>query len=151
MQTNKITLLARSVFAGYKKNFMNELTKKVQEMPVEMMRALLMKYSPLLDVINEHNQHQYLVYVFETAMGYIEKKHAALSIDRKSWVFVCLKYFQLKGLLKKDQDIFDCIDDFFDFYEKNHPAYLNDIAIYSSEYDRDCVFLDIYLRKKSAV
>jgi hypothetical protein len=109
---------------------------------------LLIKYTPVLELLNEKDRTLNILYVFEHTINHILKKYSKLSIDQKTWTLVVIKNLFLDNKIHSIIDVENFVDDFILYWNKKYQKYIDDIALFSSEYCRDYEFIKTYINKK---
>jgi hypothetical protein len=138
-------LLARLKSARFRKMHMIDLTSE----NVDKINGLIQKYAFVLELISDQEQIPYLAYIIDTAINYIKKTHNDLNIDWKSWCVILVKEQFLNQKIKSESDIEEIINDFIEYWKKEYKKYCDNIAISSSDYDRDRGFVYEYIWKKN--
>jgi hypothetical protein len=123
---------------------MIDLTSK----SADEINLLIQKYTPVLELVKETGHIPYLAFIFELGINYIKGKYNDLETNWKQWSIVCLKDLQINGVLKNEEDVFKCIDDFIEYYKIHYQQYVDEIALFSNEYDRDHIFVQAFINRK---
>lgn len=124
---------------------MIDLTNK----SIDEINGLIQKYASVLELIHQREQIPYLAYIIDIAVNHIKEKHNYLSIDWKAWSVVVIKKLFLDKKINNESDIIKSIDDFIEYQKNEYQNYLNDLAMFTSEYDRDLGFVWGYVCKKN--
>jgi len=120
---------------------MTNIITKVNNIELQDIEILYIKYQPIFEFIKQKEQIPYLVYVFETGINYVKENYNNIDKDWKVWSIVYLKNQFLNNRIIEELDIIETIDNFFTYYKTNYKNYINDLAMYVSEYDRDYGFM----------
>jgi hypothetical protein len=124
---------------------MIDLTSK----SADEINLLIQKYTPVLELVKETGHIPHLAYIFELGVNYIKGKYNELETKWKQWSVVCLKDFQINGVLKGEEDVFKFIDEFVEYCRIHYQLYVDDIALFSNEYERDRVFVQAFINMKT--
>jgi len=108
---------------------------------------LLQNYSNILELIPNKKNHSNLAIIFDNGIKYIKKHYGDLDIDWKTWSLLYLKYKYFNNEIKKESDIYKLINDFINYYKENYNNYINDIVVFSDDFDKNLEFLYKYMRK----
>jgi len=128
---------------------MTDLISRVNNMFSGDTYALIQLYLPLLESSKHYDQIQYLAYLIHFSINYIKKTHNDLNIDWKSWCIILVKEQYLNKKIKSELDIEETVNDFIEYWKKEYKEYCNNIAISSSDYDRDRGFVYEYIWKNN--
>ncbi|MFA5366609.1 MAG: hypothetical protein WC333_01890 [Dehalococcoidia bacterium] len=113
---------------------------------VDEINALIQKYSPLIELKAKQQEHvPLLAYVYDTAINYIKENYSGLTKDWKAWTVFVVGERVMSGQIAEVPDIKKTIDDFIGYWKLNYQPYLDDLALYSSEFDRDAGFVKSFL------
>lgn len=123
---------------------MIDLTNKT----VDEINGLIQKYAPLLELTKNKKEIPYLAYVLDIAIKYIEEKHKEAHIDQRAWAATIIRRQYLDGKIKKESDITETIDDFFQYIKDEFQAYVGDM-IPASQYDLEAGFVHLFIMKKN--
>lgn len=106
---------------------------------------LLEKHKLLLQDLHPDHRPP-MAYIIDIAIPHIQTVHTPLKPEWKAWVIMVLRKLQDKNALTSEQDIIKYIDDFVKFANENYVAFLADVAMSVSDYDRDYTFILKYLK-----
>jgi hypothetical protein len=123
---------------------MIDLTNKT----TEEVNALIQKYVDVLRFIKPQKEIPYLAVVLDVGIAHVKENFKDLQLDWKAWSIVYLKNKYLDGKLKKEQDIPALINGFVNHYKDNYQEFINNLGMFSSDFDRDYGFVCQYLNKK---
>jgi hypothetical protein len=119
---------------------MIDLTNK----SVDEINELIKKYAQALELIKPQFQ-PYLAVIIDIGVKHIKEKHQDLPVDWKAWSIVYLKNKYFKGRIHKESDIPDLIDDLIRHHNDDYKKYIDDLGVFTNEYDRDRGFVHKYL------
>ena len=124
---------------------MTDLISEINNTRVADMQVLYTKYAPLYEFIKDKKQIPFLTVVIDRGIAYVKENHADLPLDWKVWSIIYLKHKYLKGLVKRNEDISECIADFIKHYKTDYAEYIEQIGTFRSEFDRDYGFVCKYI------
>jgi len=131
-------------FARLQKTHMIDLTNKT----VDEINGLIQKYAPLMELIKNKKEIPYLAYVIDVAIKHIETNHKEAHIDQKSWAATIVKWQYLDGKIKKESDITQTIDEFFQYIKDELQTFIGNM-IPASQYDLEAAFAHQFIHKKN--
>jgi hypothetical protein len=116
---------------------------------VDEINQLIQKYTSLIELKATQQEHvPLLAYVYDTAINYVKENYSGLTKDWKAWTVFVVNEWVMSGQIVEVSDIKKTIDEFIEYWKLNYQAYLNDLALYSNEYDRDIIFVRSFLQRK---
>ena len=115
---------------------MIDLTNKT----VEEINGLIQKYASVLELIKPQYQ-PFLAVIIDIGVNHVKEKHADLPSDWKTWSIVYLKNKYFNGRVHQESDIPGSIDIFIKYYKDNYVDYINDLGMFTNEFDRDYSFV----------
>jgi hypothetical protein len=116
---------------------------------VDEINGLIQKYIPILELIKEREQIPYIAYVLEYAVNYIKSKYLDLNKDWKTWTILVIKNQYLNDKIQSESDIELIADEFIEYWKQEHQNYVDDLALWRSEVDRDSNFVHMYIDNKN--
>lgn len=123
---------------------MIDLTNKT----IDEINGLIQKYAPLLELTKNKKEISYLAYVLDVAIKYIEANHKEKHKDQKAWAATIVRWQYLDGYIKKESDIIETIDEFFQYVNDEFQAYAgNMVAV--SPHDLETGFAFQFVLKKN--
>jgi hypothetical protein len=119
----------------------------IQVKSVEELNQLIQKYTPLIELAAKQQEHvPLLAYVYDVAINYVKENYSGLTKDWKAWIVFVVNEQLFSNRIIEEPDIKKSVDDFVEYWKLNYQAYLDDLALYSSEYDRDIGFVKRFLQ-----
>jgi hypothetical protein len=112
---------------------------------VEDVNALIQKYASVLELIKPQHQPSMAV-ILEVGINHVKENYPMLELDWKVWSIVLLKNKYLSGHLKKESDIPKTIADFVQHIKDNYADYIQQLGMFTNEFDRDYAFLCRYMK-----
>jgi hypothetical protein len=128
---------------------MTDLTSNVLNLEIKDLQILLAKYSPIIELIKEKDKIPHLVYIFEYTINYINSKHNTLTKDWKTFTTIVVKNQFLNKKIQSESDIENTIDDFVLYWNAEYQNYIDDLALFDNEIDRDLGFCNKYISQKN--
>lgn len=108
--------------------------------------SILNKYQSLYyDLPTKSVEFVNLVYTIHLAFTFLNKDNK-LSLDLKTWSVLLIK--RIFKTINTEDDVINEIDNFLKYYNAEYENYINNIAFFSNEFDRDYSFLTKYIRTK---
>lgn len=111
-------------FVKFQKTHMIDLTNK----SVEEINGLIQKYAPLLELTKNKKEIPYLAYVLDIAIKHIETNHNEKHKDQKAWAATIVRSQYLDGKIKRESEITQIIDEFFQYIEDELERYLSNMV-----------------------
>jgi hypothetical protein len=128
---------------------MTNLTQNVLNLDVKDLQVLTTKYAPVLELIKEKEKIPHLAYIFEYAINYINSNHNNLTKDWKTFTTIVIKNQFLNEKIQSESDIEDIINDFVLYWKTEYQNYIEDLALFDNEIDRDLGFCNKYISQKN--
>jgi hypothetical protein len=130
---------------------MTDLISKVDKMVEEDLNAIqemVNAYTSVLNDVLPVKNIPYIAYLVDVSVKHIKENHNDKHQDWKSWATLLIKKSFEEGSLVNDEDITPLIDEFFEYKEKGHDKWCEDM-ISASDYDRDRGFFYTFYWKKN--
>jgi len=115
---------------------------------VDEINGLIQKYAPLLELTKNKKEIPYLAYVLDVAIKYIEENHKEKHKDQKTWAATIVRSQYLDGKIRKESDIVETIDEFFQYIKDELQTYIGNM-IPASQYDLEAGFAHQFISKKN--
>lgn len=118
----------------------------VNNLNLNRVDVLHQKYQQFLHEFRGEKNVLERLYLVDISVNYLKTNYIAESKNLKSWAVVVV--FRLyKHDKTTEADVYKIIDDFVANYKKHIQAYIEDIAMFASDYDREVGFITYYLEK----
>ena len=127
---------------------MTDLINKINEIEMEKINELQVKYASFVDVIDNKKQYLPIIYTIDIAIKYVKEIYKDIDIDLAGWTIVAIKRLLEKEVLINEEEITKEVDNFISHYTNNFQLFINDIAICSNDYDKECGFIGEYVHKR---
>ena len=109
---------------------------------------LIQKYIGVLEINKNNEDIPFLAVIIDIGVNYIKTNHYNLPVDWKVWTIIFLRNKYLHGAINTESDIPVLINEFVKYYLEKYSQYIDDIAHYSSDFDRDSCFVNIYEKNR---
>jgi hypothetical protein len=126
------------------------ITDIVNNLPVIDTDVLIKTYGEIADGLSDKNHIIEKIYVIDYLQKYFKLYHTELHKDVKAWCAVVVLNLYKKNKTTEADIIAICIE-FIEYYNDGHQKYIEDIVLYSSEYDRDVSFVRNFIQNKKRV
>jgi len=113
---------------------------------IDEINILIQKYLNILELIKYKENIPYLALIFDIGVSHINEKYSGMTSDCKGWAMFILN--ELFYNINNDSDVKEIIDQFIIYYNNEYEKYLNDIVMFTTEYDRDFGFALNFIKYK---
>lgn len=110
----------------------------------EILKNLIQKYSPVLELIKDKDYLPHLAYVFEIGIEHL-KPNNEITSEWKTWTMLVVKGLFETGKIREKGDIIVEINKFLEYYKSEYEKYSED-TISASEIDKNLGFVNTYLK-----
>jgi hypothetical protein len=124
------------------KNFVLKFKEYSEEKQQEIINRFKSKINDLYIINNEDHLFS-IIYCLDYAFNYINEKYSDESKLLRTWSIVMLMRYMNKNNINNEEDIINIIDKTYNHLKNNeYDVYLNDIAFFATEYDRDLEYIN---------
>lgn len=125
----------------------NTITNIVNDIPVVNIHVLLQTYSDVVGSLKDKTHIEEKLYLINYIREYFNVYHREIHKNVKAWCcYVALKSY--KHDKTTESDVISIINDFIEYYNDKHQKYIEDIVSYTTEFDRDIEFVNMFFNKK---
>ena len=113
----------------------------------EEINLLIQTYSHVLEIVKYQEKVPYIAVVVDIAFKHIANCYNDLTSDWKAWSVYVVE--ELCDIINNETEVKDIINEFNEYKQKEYQKFLDDVAMFVSEYDRDWAFVHAFMKSKN--
>ena len=122
---------------------MTDLISRVKNLKPETINKLNDKYESILSIPDIKNKENapYFLYIINLSVNYIQETHKDESKDWKAFAILLVKKLIEEKSVKTKEELFEYIDQFFEYKKSEYENYISNITSYSDEFQKNLGFI----------